>query len=221
LSLENTAESTQDAKTPGAKAAEDDAKETGRIEAFSDGVFAIAITLLVLEIHVPVGPNLKAAVIKQWPSFLAYVVSFLIVLVMWVNHHAVFRLLRKTDRWFELMNGVLLMLVTFVNYPTALVAAALGTDDEPFAVLLYNGTCFLVAVLSYAMWRYASRSYRLLNPRLEPAVVRKLDAQYWVGPPLFMAVFAITYLNALVGLLGNLALWLYFAFTAKTTKIAN
>jgi uncharacterized membrane protein len=193
-------------------------KETGRIEAFSDGVFAIAVTLLVLEIHVPSAPNLRSAVFQQWPAFAAYAVSFMVVLVMWVNHHAVFRLLRRTDRWFQMANGFLLMMVTFLNYPTALVAATLCNSNQRFAVLLYNGTCLLVATTSFGMWRYAVHERRLLDERVEPHVVELIGHQYRFGPPLFLAVFALTYLNAVAGLLGNLALWLYFAFTAEIPR---
>src|SRR6266516_2431729 len=89
-------------------------KETGRLEAFSDGVFGIAITLLVLEIKVPHSPDLhdKAtlleALAKQWPAYVAYVISFLTVLIMWMNHHKVFRHIRRGDGTLLLLNGLLL-----------------------------------------------------------------------------------------------------------------
>jgi uncharacterized membrane protein len=196
-----------------------EAKETGRIEAFSDGVFAIAVTLLVLEIHAPGSGDLKAAVLHQWPSFAAYAISFMIILVMWVNHHAVFRLLRRTDRWFQMANGVLLMVVTFLNYPTALVASTLGTANQRFAALLYNGTCCVVAAVSFWMWRYAVHERRLLDENVEPRVVAMINNQYRLGPLFFLLVFALTYWNACAGLLGNLFLWLYFAFTGESRPL--
>src|SRR5579872_5987966 len=101
-------------------------KATGRIEAFSDGVFAVAVTLLILTIQVPPANQTDIAgyVVHQWPFFLAYVVSFMSILVMWANHHGIFNLLVATDRVLVILNGVLLMLITFVNYPTAVIAAA-------------------------------------------------------------------------------------------------
>lgn len=193
----------------------EEAKETGRIEAFSDGVFAVAITLLIFEIKMPSGPNLAQAVLLQWPAFVAYVVSFMIVLVMWVNHHAIFNLLQRTDRCLQMINGVVLMVVTFLNYPAALVAASLGTPNQRFAVLLYNGTCFLVSVTSNLLWRYAVHNDRLLIAGLDRRVVQIMNAQYRLGPLLFFAVLGLTYLHATAALVGNLCLTLYFAFTAR------
>jgi uncharacterized membrane protein len=101
--------------------------ETGRIEAFSDGVFAIAITLLVLEIKVPQHKivetvGLVSSLLSLWPSYLAFFTSFASILVMWVNHHRIFSLVTRTDHAFFYWNGLLLMLVTLVPFPTALLA---------------------------------------------------------------------------------------------------
>ena len=112
-------------------------KETGRLEAFSDGVFAIAITLLALELKVPhfeAGQITGAAVISglahQWPSYLAFITSFFTVLIMWVHHHAIFRLVKRVDVTLLFANGFLLMLVTVVPFPTALVADILEPPPQ-------------------------------------------------------------------------------------------
>jgi len=110
-----------------AKADHPGARETGRVEAFSDGVFAIAVTLLVLDLKVPKpgdlgGESLLSALARQWPAFLAYLTSFATILVMWVNHHKMFNHIRRTDDRFLFLNGLLLLFVTFVPFPTALVA---------------------------------------------------------------------------------------------------
>src|SRR6185436_12372826 len=106
-------------------------KENGRLEAFSDGVFAIAMTLLALELKVPhfesSGSHLTAAelasgLLHQWPSYLAFITSFFTVLIMWVHHHLIFRLVRRCDLTLLFANGFLLMLVTVVPFPTAVVA---------------------------------------------------------------------------------------------------
>src|SRR5713101_3913707 len=101
-------------------------KETGRIEAFSDGVFAIAVTLLVLDLKVPhrdsVNSGLMNILVKQWPSFLAYLISFATILIMWVNHHNLFNKVKRTDTPFMFLNGFLLFLITFVPFPTGLLA---------------------------------------------------------------------------------------------------
>jgi uncharacterized membrane protein len=193
-------------------------RETGRIEAFSDGVFAIAVTLLVLEIRVPTGPDLAAAVARQWPSFAAYAASFTIILIIWIHHHTIFRLVRHADRPFQFINGLLLMVVTFLNYPTALLATRLGTPDARFAALFYNGTCFVVAVLSNVLWRYAVHRRRLLHDEADARVVRFIDAQYRFGPFVFLIVLGVTYVSAVAGLLGNLVLAIYYALAADVPR---
>ena len=102
------------------------ANETARIEAFSDGVFAIAITLLVLDLKVPRdlpdGQTLTGALLAQWPAYLAFASSFMTILIMWVNHHRIFTLVGRSDSRLLFFNGLLLMGVTVVPFPTALVA---------------------------------------------------------------------------------------------------
>src|ERR1700761_2870287 len=110
-------------------------KETGRLEAFSDGVFAIAITLLVLELKVPhlatgeepTSAGLRFSLLRQWPSYLALFTSFFTVLIMWVHHHTIFKLVRKADARLLFANGFLLLLVSVVPFPTAVVAEYLAT----------------------------------------------------------------------------------------------
>ncbi len=114
-------------------------KETARVEAFSDGVFAIAITLLVLEFKVPHLPQeassgeLFHALLKLWPSTVAFLGSFAAILIMWINHHGLFRLIHKTDSRFLFANGFMLLMVTFVPFPTAVLAEYLGRPGERVA----------------------------------------------------------------------------------------
>lgn len=98
--------------------------ESGRVEAFSDGVFAIAITLLILEIKVPegAGEHLWTALGAQWPSYAAYVVSFLVIGIMWANHHTVFGYVARVDRTLLFLNLLLLLVVAALPWPTALLA---------------------------------------------------------------------------------------------------
>ena len=119
---------------------------TGRVEAFSDGVFAIAITLLVLEIPVPhagvdaSSAGLWTALGALWPSYLAFVLSFFVILIMWVNHHELMRLVRAVDYPFLFANGFLLLMVTFVPFPTAVLAEHLATADGAAGVAFYCGS---------------------------------------------------------------------------------
>ncbi len=100
--------------------------DTARIEAFSDGVFAIAITLLVIEIrppHVEGGGSLTEALAHLWPSYLGYAISFLVIGTIWANHHNRFRLISRSDHQFLFLNVLFLMCVAFIPFPTALLAA--------------------------------------------------------------------------------------------------
>src|SRR5262245_12641783 len=98
--------------------------ETARLEAFSDGVFAVAITLLALDLGVPGAGDLTryhglaGALGNNWPHYLAFALSFLTILIMWVNHHSIFRFIRRSDHSFLLLNGLLLMVITTVPFGT-------------------------------------------------------------------------------------------------------
>lgn len=202
---------------------ESDEKETGRLEAFSDGIFAVAITLLVLEIKIPspTTPGLADQVLKQWPSFLAYTISFLTILIMWINHHALFRLIHRTNHLFMVLNGLLLMLITFVNYPTAVLAEHLqGPEpgDQRFAALLYSGTFILIAILYNVLWRYASYNHRLLSKKADPALVAAITKQYRFGPLFYLAAFILAFVSVPASVTVNAALAMYFAFTGQARR---
>jgi uncharacterized membrane protein len=128
-----------------------------RLEAFSDGVFAIAITLLVLEISVPEGSedDLLTAVLQQWPSYLAYVVSFATIGVTWLEHNAITDYMEYADAMVVRVNLLLLLLVSFLPFPTRLVAENIGhRDAERVAATIYGLNLLLIAVLMFVLWRY-------------------------------------------------------------------
>src|SRR5690242_14008465 len=114
--------------------------ETGRLEAFSDGVFAIATTLLVLDLKVPgSGEPLAETLLAEWPVFVAYVISFSFILIMWINHHWMFQHIVRIDSTFMLLNGLLLLGITVVPFPTNLVAQYVLTADQRLATAIYSG----------------------------------------------------------------------------------
>ncbi|HEY6097969.1 MAG TPA: TMEM175 family protein [Anaeromyxobacter sp.] len=161
------------------------AAETGRIEAFSDGVFAIAITLLILEIHVPrVGPgaSLGAALLHAWPSYLAYALSFVTIGVMWMNHHRLFGLIRRGDDVLLALNLLLLLGVSFVPFPTAVLAEHLRGAGARTAALVYSGTFLVISFLFQGLWRYASGRRRLIGDGVAGVALRRIDRQYILGP---------------------------------------
>src|SRR5205085_3090480 len=122
--------------------------ETARAEAFSDGVFAIAITLLIIEVHIPSrghAETLGHELLRLWPSYLGYLTSFLTIGVMWINHHHVFTYITRSDRTLLFLNTLLLMMVAFVPFPTAVLAQFIRTDGARPAALLYGATLTLTA----------------------------------------------------------------------------
>src|SRR3954452_9948711 len=123
---------------------------TNRLEAFSDGVFAIAITLLVLEIHVPEHPEegLARALVDQWPSYASYVVSFFVIGIIWINHHAIFDHLVRADRALLFVNLLLLLWIGLLPWPTSVLGTYMqqGGADERVAAVLYTGVMALMGV---------------------------------------------------------------------------
>jgi uncharacterized membrane protein len=180
-------------------------KETARIEAFSDGVFAIAITLLILEIKVP-GPSahLGSQLLKQWPSYVAFLISFAFIGIMWINHHRLFTHIKRSD------NMLLLLGVTSVPYPTAVLAQHLGQPDQVIAALVYNGLYFVIAIFFNVLWWYVNRG-NLLGRDADLASAEKISKQYAVGPSLYLVCFALTWISVGGSLVLNFALAIYFA----------
>src|SRR5947208_12017677 len=140
-------------------------EQTSRLEAFSDGIFAIAMTLLVLEIRLPenIPPGtLGSALLHLWKSYLAFLTSFATIGVMWVNHHRIFNLIRRTDQGVLTLNLLLMLGVTFLPFPTAVVARNIRSVDARTAVLFYNGTFTVIAICWGVLWRYAVRNRHLM-----------------------------------------------------------
>ena len=190
-------------------------EETSRVEAFSDGVFAIAMTLLSVEIRTPehLAPgHVVAALVKLWPSYLAFATSFFTIGVMWMNHHRLFNLIGKSDQGLLLSNLLLLSVVTFIPFPTALLARNLDHPDVRIAAVLYNAV-FLVSALAFQLlWRHASgHDGRLLEKDADPESVAAITRQYRFGPLLYVVLIAVAFFSGTASLLLNLALAVFFA----------
>jgi TMEM175 potassium channel family protein len=180
--------------------------DTDRLEAFSDGVIAIAITLLLLEISVPeAGSALGPALVGLWPSYVAYAVSFLVIGAIWINHHAMFRHIVRADGTLLLLNVLHLMLIAFLPFPTGVLARAFSRGaGEAVAAALYGGTLTVLGILANAMWRDSARGHRLLDADLAPAEARRIGRRLLVGP----IVYAVATMVALVAPWLALALYL-------------
>jgi uncharacterized membrane protein len=168
----------------------------GRAETFSDGVFAIAATLLVLEFAVNRrhgAPSLGHQLLHDlWPSYLAYATSFLTIAIIWINHHHVMELIERVDRTFLFITALLLLVVAFIPFPTRLVAESLQTHrDGRAAVYAYGVTLLLMAVIFNVLWTYARRNRRLLGDEVPEATIRAVNRACGIGIPLTALVLAL------------------------------
>jgi uncharacterized membrane protein len=192
-------------------------KETGRLEAFSDGVFAIAITLLVLELKVPdlrvassSSADLGRALLQQWPSYIGLVTSFFTILIMWVHHHAILRNVCRTDAWLHYANGCLLLGVTFVPYPTSVLASYMETPAAKTAVAFYSGTFVFMALCFYLFIRAAFRK-PLLSANASQEFIDKTCHQYMFGPPAYLLATLAAILDVRLSLAMCTILWIFWA----------
>jgi uncharacterized membrane protein len=186
--------------------------EKGRLEAFSDGVFAIAITLLILEIKVPhddghlSNRELASALLHLWPSFLAFLTSFLTILIMWVNHHGLFHLVQHMSRGLKFANGMLLLVVTFIPFPTALLAQHLNTPAAATAAVFYCGTYILVSISYLATLREVSRPH-VRRDDVPPDHWKKIWQAYRWGFVTYASAAALAWFFPLTATLLCSVLW--------------
>jgi uncharacterized membrane protein len=188
-----------------------------RLEAFSDGVLAIAITLLVIEIHPPEihgGETLARALWAQWPSYLAYLVSFLTIGVIWLNHHRIFTQVYRVDGPLLVLNLNLLLWTAVVPFPTAVVAEYLDQGGEPArtAVALYGAVFLLVALSFGGLFAWVTRDDRLLGTLPPPQVVRATRLRFMIGAAAYTLALALAFVSPPLALALHGATALYYAF---------
>jgi len=196
-------------------------KETGRVEAFSDGVFAIAITLLVLDLKTPHGDETTLArqLLQQWPSYVAFLTSFGTIGIMWLNHHRLFSLMHRVDHTLLVLNGLLLLGVTVTPFPTSLVAEQWGHPGAKLAAGVYSGIFVVIAIFFNALWRYASspnRRVSILRVPHDSKDVRAIHEQYKMGPLFYVVAFALSFWSAAASVLVCAGLALFFAIPPRT-----
>jgi uncharacterized membrane protein len=173
--------------------------ETTRMETFSDGIFAIAATLLVLElsVHAVSGNRLGHELLHIWPSYLAYVTSFVTIGIIWINHHHTVSLIGRINRTFLFINNLLLLTIAFLPFPTKLVADYLRGDGEKAATLAYAATFVLMATLHQVWWQYARRGRRLIAENVPDSALRAVDQAYAPGVPMYGTVFVVAFFSPL------------------------
>jgi uncharacterized membrane protein len=199
-------------------------KENSRIEAFSDGVFAIAITLLVLQLKVPPVSTIHStedlwqSLYQLWPSYFAFVLSFGILLVSWVNHHYLFNILDKSSRPFLYANGFLLLTITFMPFPTALLAEFITTEYAKPAIAFY---CFggVVNSLGWNLLFYTlNKPKKLIISEVNTELFKTLKRSIQFGFFIYAASTVLAFWFPILALVINLLLWLVWISLSITTK---
>ena len=195
---------------------------TDRIQAFSDGVFAIAITLLVLDLHVPPreeGTSLLHELGREWPSYAAYVVSFLVIGIIWVNHHQMLDTVRVVDRPALFANLALLGVVSAIPFPTRLLAEYLTAGwDGSVAAAVYGATMLAMSIAFTVLWLVITREQAaLLAEHVDPAVARRGVLRFSVGFVVYLVSIAVAFASAPAALILHGVIALYYCFDQLRT----
>jgi uncharacterized membrane protein len=181
---------------------------TARLETFADGVFAIAATLLIIDVTANgQGSALGAALAHAWPQYVAYAVSFVTIGIMWVNHHACMQLIERADRRFLFINIALLACIAFVPFPTRLIAEHLRDDGLRAAALAYGFTLTATSICFGTFWFYASIGRRLIAADADERTVQGISRSYLPGAPIYFGA-------TLVALVSPIASVVLFAVIA-------
>jgi uncharacterized membrane protein len=172
---------------------------TNRLEAFSDGVFAVAITLLIFNVQVPhvADAEVGGALLALWPAYASYVVSFLTIGIIWVNHHGLFGRVQRIDRTLLFLNLTLLMTVAFLPFPTALLGDyILGRQASRIAAVMYGITMILLSLTFIATWAYVSFGHGFLAAPVNPRSARARLPWFGLGLLGYTLAIAIAFVSA-------------------------
>lgn len=195
----------------------------GRLEAFSDGIFAIAITLLVLTIAQPTDFHALAQQLgSRWPSFAAYVVSFIVIGIMWLNHHSLFLHFARVDRGLVLCNLTLLLTIAFLPYPTGVFGEALSQrDGATVAAVFYSATMAVNAYAWGALWLYASLGRRLLVPTFPESQRRIATVLFMIGTVAYTLAVGLAFISPIASLALQGIFAVYYALDPVSRRAAR
>src|SRR4051812_8098000 len=194
-------------------------KDTARTEAFSDGIFCVAITLLAIDIGVEVNGSitnreLATALLLKWPICLAYVISFINVLLAWMGHHSLFKNLRNTDAFVMTSNGILLMLIALVPFPTKTLGVCLQTAAFKAAVIFYTGYFVLISLAFRLLWYAASRKIDLLVHGSTQSSIAGITRNENIGLACNSIIFLVSFVSPWAALILSFGMWGYWIFFA-------
>lgn len=196
-------------------------KQTGRLEAFSDGIFAVAITLLAIEIGIKeyagaTNTNLWAQIIQRWPEYFSYFNSFATVLLIWMGHNKIFKYLKAANHWIILMNGLLLLIVVLFPFPTKTVGNFIGTAAENTAVAFYTGFTGMINVSMLLLNACILRQKRLLlDPQKSIPLIKKMIRGQVAGVISYGIITVVAFYFSRVALILTFFMWVFWAIVTK------
>lgn len=198
-------------------------KDTGRIEALSDGIFAVAITLLAIELKIPVlktinNHSLFAALLDNWPEYLTIINSFASVLLMWVSHHNLFKLIKKPKMPFIMVNGMLLLFVTLTIFSTKTLSFYILTDAAKVAAAFYGFTCMMISGSFCLLWFKALQDREQLVQNITDAEIRVQTISYLSGFVIYIIATALAFVSAWFTVFIVTASWLYWLLSFKRAE---
>jgi uncharacterized membrane protein len=184
---------------------------TGRISAFSDGVFSIAITLLVLNLRIPtvLPSDLPGELLKQSPSLLSYLLSFVIIGIYWIAHHNMFHYIKRSNRPFLWINILLLMCVAFIPFPAGLLGQY---PTQRISVIIYASSLILTNLMLSLLWWYATSNHRLVDQDIDPHFVRTVNRRNMTAPVVYLVSIGLSILSPLASLIVFFLFPLYYIF---------
>jgi uncharacterized membrane protein len=188
--------------------------ETARLETFSDGVFAIAATLLILELKLDGHGSVTHQLLHLWPSYAAYAISFVTIGIMWINHHTLFRQIARVDRTFLAINVVFLMVIAFIPFPTHVLAAHLHHDAKA-AAFFYGLTNIAMAAMFGAVWFYAAIRRRLIAAEADQRTISGISRSFLPGIPLYTVATLTSLISAWVALALSAALAAFYVLESS------
>ena len=188
---------------------------TNRMEALSDGVIAIAITLLTLDLQAPQlsatgNGSLGSRLVTLWPHYLAFATSFIVIAIVWINHHAILAYVVRADHYLLLINLLLLFVIAVIPFTTSLAAEHLGQDGERTATMVYTGWFCLIPIEVNLLWWHIRRA-GLVDPNAEPAAIARMTRRFLFGLPAQVALFLVAIVSPVAALIGFVVVALFFA----------
>jgi uncharacterized membrane protein len=200
---------------------------THRVEAFSDGFFAIVITLLVLDLRLPEAAPGEAVkpvgqqLVDLWPVALAYVVSFINIYILWVSHHEMMRITTKADTGFLYLNGGLLLGVAIMPFSTSVLADHVATADASAPAALYTGALLWVALFFNLLWRYLCAQPSRILSSVQRRDRRRISRTQLVTFLLYLAAFGVAWIAPMASIAVTLALAVFFAVADRLSGFAS